>query len=772
VPPSPSEGHELQRPGPAVVPGELSQYRIVGRIGGGGMGVVYKALDTRLERPVALKFLSRRLVGDERAKQRFLHEARAASAIDHPNICTIYEIEETPEGELVLVMAFYEGQTVSERLKARGALPFDEALDLTRQLLNGLARAHEAGIVHRDIKPGNLMVTRFGELKILDFGLAKLTGALDLTQPGMVHGTAAYMSPEQAQGHTADHRADIWAAGVVLYEMLSGRAPFAGDNPAAVLYTVVHEEPPPVCDGRDDLPASLDEVLRAALQKLPEQRYQTARELLADLEGPPPSFSSPPTLAFASPGKPSPVRSILVLPFSNVSPDKELDYFSDGLTDELITDLSGVDALRVISRTSAMQLKGTSKDIRTIGRELAVQYVLEGAVRIRGDSLRLTAKLVDAGRDVNLWAEKFSGRLDDVLEIQEDLSRQIVAALKIRLTPGEERKLAQRPIGDARAFESYLRAKREMLLYSSEALDRALLYLEEAERIVGENVMLLSARGYAHWLAVNAGLDGDGQTLERARECADRILVLEPDSAHGHRLRGLVAINDGQLEAAIRHLKIALAKDPNDSDSLAGLLAVYAFAGRPSAAPPVIEKLQRIDPLTPIYQALPGQVWAMNGDPLRGLGALSKAHQMEPENPAIRFLYAWALAAAGRHDPARDVLRPLVESPAAAGIFGALATGFAASLDGDADGVRAALDEASLTALRGDLQFSWMAAGCFAAVGDKETALGLLRNAIDRGLLNFPLLAQFDPFLEPLRGDAEFESLVTGVEARWKALEF
>lgn len=766
-----SGSEELQRPPGVVMAGELSQYRVLGRIGGGGMGVVYKALDTRLERPVALKFLSRRLVGEERAKQRFLHEARAASAIDHPNICTIYDVEETADGELVLVMAFYEGQTVAERLRARGALPPDEAVDLARQLLNGLARAHEAGIVHRDVKPGNLMVTRFGELKILDFGLAKLTGALDLTQPGMVHGTAAYMAPEQAQGHAADHRADVWAAGVVLYEMLAGRCPFSGDNPATVLYSVVHDEPPPLAEHRDDLPSMLDEVLRGALQKRPEQRYQTARELLADLEGPPPSFSSPPTLAFPAPGKPSPVRSILVLPFSNVPADPELDYFSDGLTDEVITDLSAIEALRVISRTSAMQLKGTSKDVRTIGRELSVQYILEGAVRIRGDSLRLTAKLVDAGRDVNLWAEKFTGRLDDVLEIQEELSRRIVSALKIRLTPGEERRLAERPIGDARAFEFYLRAKREILLYSSEALDRALRFLDEAEGIVGENVLLLSARGYAYWQALNSSLGDADHLLERAHGCAERVLEIEPDSAHGHRLRGLLAASEGDLQAGVRHLKRALAKDPNDSDSLAGLLAVYSFVGRAAAAVPVIEKLQRIDPLTPLYQALPGQLWMMNGDPLRALEALSKAHAMEPENPAIRFVYAWALAAAGRRDLASEVLAPLPGS-AAAGVFGPLAVCFRAALAGDREAVVAALDEDTLAALRRDLQYAWIVSGCFAAVGERDTALSLLEAAIERGLLNFPLLAQFDPFLEPLRGDERFEALVGEVEGRWKALEF
>jgi non-specific serine/threonine protein kinase len=329
---------------------ELGPYRVVERVGGGGMGVVYKAIDSRLGRPVAIKLLTRRLIGNEVAKQRFLQEARAASAIDHPNICTIHDIEETADGELCLVMAYYEGQTLAERIATLGTIPTDQALDLQRQLLTGLARAHEAGIVHRDIKPGNLMITRHRELKILDFGLAKLAGALDLTQTGMVHGTAAYMSPEQARGQPADHRSDLWSAGVVLYEMLVGRPPFAGDNAPTILYSIVHEEPEPLSALRDDVPPELDDLLAVALAKEPERRYQTARSFLADLEGPPPSFSSPPTLAFAAPGRPAPVRSILVLPFANVSPDHELDYFSDGLTDEVITDLSGVDALRVISR--------------------------------------------------------------------------------------------------------------------------------------------------------------------------------------------------------------------------------------------------------------------------------------------------------------------------------------------------------------------------------------------------------------------------------------
>ncbi len=756
---------------PSAQSRQLSHYQLQERIGGGGMGVIYRAVDTRLERVVAVKFLAQRFTGDEAAKQRFLLEARAASAIDHPNICTFYEIAETGDGELYLVMAFYEGQTLSARLRERGPLPVGEAVDVLRQTLNGLARAHEAGIVHRDVKPGNLMLTPYDEVKILDFGLAKLTGGpLQLTQTGFVHGTAAYMAPEQAKGQKADHRADIWSAGVVLYEMLAGRHPFRGEHPAAILYAVVHDEPEPISALRDDVPPEVEDVLATALQKDPAFRHQTVRDMLGALEGPPPSFSSPPTLAFPRPGKPAPVRSILVLPFSNVSPDAELDYFSDGLTDEVITDLSAIESLRVISRTSAMQLKGTEKDIRTIGRELSVQYVLEGAVRIRGDSLRLTAKLVDAGRDVNIWAEKFSGRLDDVLEIQEQLSRQIVAALKIRLSPQEEEKLAERPIADARAFECYLRAKQEVLRYSAEGLDRAFTLLDEAQEIVGDNPLLLAARSYALWQYVNAGITGDRSLLETARNHAERILEIEPDSPHGHRLLGIMEVAAGHPQEAVRHLKRALAKDANDTDTLAWLVGTYALVGRANAAVPIADRLLRIDPLTPFHHALFGFLWLMGGDLPRGLGSIEKAWRMEPSNPLVQLMYGQTLAMAGRTEDGLAQLDALAEA-AGASLFGQIGRCLAAALRGDRDGVAAALSPEAEATIRSDPEWPWMVAQAHALLGETDEAVGWLRAAVEHGFINHPWLAREDPFLAGLRDDPAFRELLADVEERWNGFE-
>lgn len=765
-PPAPAPGGGPGRSGRL-----FSHYQLKEQVGGGGMGVIYRGTDTRLEREVAVKFLAQRLYDDEQAKLRFLQEARTASAIDHPNICTIFEIDETEDGELYLVMAYYEGQTLSQRLRERGPLPVQEALDIARQTLNGLGRAHEVGVVHRDVKPGNLMLTPYGEVKILDFGLAKLTdGAVQLTQTGMVHGTAAYMSPEQAKGHKADHRADIWATGVVLYEMLAGHYPFRGDHPASILYAVVHEEPPALAAVRDDVPFEVEEAISTALQKDADFRYQTVPEMLSALDGPPPSFSSPPTLTYAAPGSARPQRSILVLPFVNVSQSDEFDFFSDGLTDEVITDLSSIESLRVISRTSAMQLKGTEKDIRTIGRELGVRYILEGAVRIRGESLRLTAKLVDAGRDSNIWAEKFSGRLDDVLEIQEQLSRQIVDALKIRLSPQEEERLAERPIADARAYECYLRAKQEVLRYSEEGLDRALSLLDEAERIVGENPLLLSARAYALWQYVNAGVTGDRSLLETARGHADRILEIDPDSPHGHRLLGIMEFAGGHPQEAVRHFKRALAKDPNDVDTLAWMLALYAMVGLPATALPIADRLLRIDPLTPFHHALAGFLWVLGGAPERGLPSLEKALSMEPENQVSQLLYAQNLATLGRADEALKRLEELVQT-ADGSLFGQIAACLVAALRGDGRGAHQAISDEAEATIRADPEWPWMVAQCHAMLGDGDEAVGWLRSAVDHGFINYPLLAEHDPHLESIRADAGFQELLAEVEARWRAFE-
>ena len=344
----------------------ISHYKILEKLGTGGMGVVYKAEDARLKRTVALKFLPPDLTRDPEAKQRFIHEAQAASALQHYNICSVHDIDETNDGQLFIVMDCYEGKSLKEKM-AGGLMRIEEAADIAIQVAQWLQKAHEKGITHRDVKPGNIIITNDGVVKILDFGLAKLAGQSRLTKTGSTIGTAAYMSPEQAQGLEVDHRTDIWSLGVVLFEMLTGKLPFRGEHEAALLYSVVHEEPQTVTSLRGDKQVQVERIIRKSLEKDLARRYQTIQELIADLKA-----VKSPTMEL-----PKQEKSIVVLPFDNLSPDPDQEYFSDGLTEEVISDLSEVRSLRVISRSSAMTFKGMKKKIPEIAREVNVQYVLE-----------------------------------------------------------------------------------------------------------------------------------------------------------------------------------------------------------------------------------------------------------------------------------------------------------------------------------------------------------------------------------------------------------
>ena len=750
--------------------GTIAHYRVLDELGRGGMGVVCKAEDVRLKRMVALKFLPAHLTLDITRRERLLREARAASSLDHPNICTIHEVEESDDGQIVLVMAYYQGETLSARIQ-RGRLELEPAVQITRKILAGLKHAHERGVVHRDIKPSNVILTSDDGVKIVDFGLAKLAGTAEcLTETDALLGTIAYLPPEVLQGLETDHRGDLWSSGVVLYEMLAGIPPFAGANSYVVLHAIMHDEVKAIHHHRSDLPDSVHAVLLRALAKSRDERYQSAAEFLADMDQLLESGTS--GVVTRSLGRLSTPRekSIVVLPFVVLGEEARDKYFSDGLADEIITDLSTISQLRVICRTSASMMRSTEADPKKIAADLKVQYVMEGTVRTIGNNLRVTAKLIDPATDSLVWAEKYAGSLDDIFAIQESLSRRIVEALKLKLSPAESMRLAEKPIPDVRAYEYYLRAKQEILSYSSEGLERALNYLKQGEQIIGENVVLLSARGQVYWQFVNAGISTEPQYLANSEQCARRILAIDPDSGHGHRLLGLVECSRGHTQQAVRLLKKSLESNPNDPDTLSWLCAICSLSGKGYAVVSMAQRLIDVDPLTPMWQMVPGLVAMLSGEFGRALAPFERALKSDPQNAMLGFVHAQILALNGRTDEAISALEGMT-THGEDNFFTQLATFYAHALRRDKERALGCVKEELASAAIADLNYAWVMAQGFALIGEKDKSLEWLNAAVERGFINFPLLHHLDPFLESVRGEAGFDRLMESTRQQWEAFE-
>jgi serine/threonine protein kinase/Tfp pilus assembly protein PilF len=514
----------------------ISHYRVTERLGRGAMGLVYKAQDLMLDRPVAIKFISREIALNLEQRTRFEREARTASLLDHTNICTIHEFGETPEGELYIVMGFCPGENLRMRLE-RGPLPLKQAVNIAEQVAAGLAKAHSLGVVHRDIKPANIMLLPDGGVKIVDFGLAKLPRDVGLTNTGGVVGTIPYMSPEQLRGDPLDRRTDIWSWGVTFYEMLAGDRPFEAGSEATVMRAIMDLEAPSLSARRPDVPLALDQLIQLTLKKDRTRRPDNAGELVDTLRSLAVRSGSVPVFPVSS----RPHASVAVLPFLNHGSDPDSEYFSDGLTEELIYALSRIPGLQVVSRTSAFEFKNKAQNVRTIGEQLKVSAVVEGSVRRIGDRVRVSTQLVNVSDGFCLWSQKFDGKITDIFEVQEEIAQSIADLLKVELgSKIGSSGLVKRYTDNFEAYDFYLRGRFHWNKRSPEGFQKAMEYYQRALELDPKYAPAYAGIADYHVSVASWGLAPPNDAWPQAKEAAEKALEADDTLAEAHASMGVI----------------------------------------------------------------------------------------------------------------------------------------------------------------------------------------------------------------------------------------
>jgi serine/threonine-protein kinase len=776
---------ELARP-PVVDPligCALSHYRLEERLGAGGMGVVYRATDIKLGRVVAIKLLARHLLSDETAKARFVQEARAASALDHPNIATVHGIGEQ-DGELFIVMALYEGQTLGQRLK-NGRLGVDEALALLRQVALGLEAAHRAGIIHRDIKPANILMTKSGTVKILDFGLAKLLGESQsqMTRVGQPVGTVLYMSPEQLAAERVDARSDLWSLGVIAYEALAGVSPFHTESSVAITHRILNHDPPSLATV-PGVPPGLAELVSHLLQKNPAERPQNASELLKRLDKPVPSSPATPSAfhsravrrslvaaligaivavgvgglyLFLQRGSPNKLRSLIVLPFVNVTANPDAEYLSDGIADGLINSLTQVPELRVIARTTAFRYKGKELDFRTLGSKLSVDGVLSGRVRQVGNTLVIQADLVDVKTGAQLWGEQYNRPLTDALRIQEELTRAITEKLRPRLAADVQNRVTRRYTDNSEAYHEYLRGQFLYSKHSKAGILKSREYFRRAIELDPNYALAYAGLAHSYVLARPYTQESFDEVYPQARQAALKALALDNNLAEVHVTFGLVSRVGWDWASEEKEYRRAIELNPNYVGAHHNYGGHLTTMGRFEEALAEIKLAQHLDPSNILTLGSVADISCMLQQYERGIAAAKDALALDPtyvtgyQNLGTCYLrqhkYSEAIATL-KEAEALDV-----KSPRILGVLGA-----AFALSGNRNDALKIVEELKLAPETDDDALVRLAQ-VYAALDYRNSAFEWLEKAYQRRAY-WLISLKFDCAYDPLRSDPRFKDLL------------
>ncbi|UCF04500.1 MAG: protein kinase [bacterium] len=698
----------------------ISHYTILEELGRGGMGVVYKAEDTRLGRSVAIKFLPQEMATDSENWKRFKVEARAAAALNHPNITTIFSIEET-EDTTFIVMEHIDGKELRQRI-SEGPLDLDEALDIVAQIAEGLGAAHERGVIHRDIKSNNIMVTDKGRVKIMDFGLVKLAGASEhTTKPGSPIGTTAYMSPEQIQAFEVDHRTDLWSLGVLFYEMLTGVLPFTGDYEAAVIYEILNREPKAIQTFRPDMPDHIVTLVSHLLQKDPANRIFSVKEVVDQLHA---------QEAVETPEEEK-KKSIAVLYFENMSSEKENEYFCAGMTEDLIIDLSNIQGLKVIPRSDVLPFRDKEVNSRQVGESLKVNYILEGSVRKAASRIRITAQLIDVKSGFQVWAERYDRLIEDIFEVQMEVSERIAGELKLSLTESEKLSLAKKPTDDLRAYDFYMRGSEFLSRRGQKDRLAAIKMFEHALSIDPDFALAYVALSEVY--SYNYLFYGGGHAwLEKMMEMNEKALSLDPDLIEAKFGIGMAYFLQKSFAKAKQEFEKVIS-NRNDfypahiwliltSILLTEYDTAISYAHRAAAIKPYSE-----EPWHLIEQSFrkKGETKAANKAADKVIDIAVRKLEVNPNDLLALSRIAIAYVNTGKRVEALEAIHRIEE-----------------------------IDPEDGMAL-------YNCAGAYNMLGMKEEALAALKSSLEKGATNLVEWIDGDPYLDSIRDDREFRDILS-----------